>query len=194
MTDTGTPYITVASLANDAECRKARDFILEDIVFVGMDSMLSAEKLCEMSKNDPEPKKLTVPAMDAAGFGIPGFSYTGKEIAIIRNRIGSDTGNQTFVFVTESRGTREMFGLAGHPVDALKSGKTLIVDGFGVNLHPIVTRWIVGRFSADFNPNGAQLIANSRDVGLMDTDNLPRRDPIRFANKSHLTGNRNCTP
>lgn len=70
----------------------------------------------------------------------------------------------------------------------MENGKVLIFDDLGAHLHPMVTRWIVRQFSRDNNPHGAQLIAGTHDIGLMDTDELLRRDQIWFVNKNREDG------
>ncbi len=88
----------------------------------------------------------------------------------------------------ESAGTISMFGIMGPLSDALMNGRTLIVDEFGAHLHPILTRWLISQLSDGNNPNGAQLIVMTHDLGLMDTDHLLRRDQIFFTDKNRDDG------
>lgn len=101
---------------------------------------------------------------------------------------GIDDEGRTMPLDFESAGTWCMFGLMGPLLDALENGKVLMMDELGAHLHPMLTRWIVRQFSADDNPNGAQLIANTHDIGLMDIDRLLRRDQIWFVNKGRADG------
>lgn len=64
----------------------------------------------------------------------------------------------------------------------------MVIDEFGSNLHPLISRWVVGQFSNGLNPNHAQLIVNTHDIGLMDIDGPLRRDQVRFANKDRVSG------
>ncbi len=88
----------------------------------------------------------------------------------------------------ESAGTQNMFGLMGPITDALLNGKIVIIDEFESHLHPLLTRWIVEQFKGASNPNGAQLIANTHDLQLLDVSELVRRDQIYFTNKDRDTG------
>ena len=88
----------------------------------------------------------------------------------------------------ESVGTRYMFGIMGPLVDSLVNGKTLLIDEFGSHLHPLLTRWLVKQFSKRNNPNNAQLIVITHDVGLIDTKDLIRRDQIFFTDKDRKDG------
>lgn len=70
--------------------------------------------------------------------------------------------------VVASSGTKKAFDLAGPVFDALKSGKTLFVDEFGMVMHPILTREILRLFnSPKTNPKKAQLIFNTHDTNLL---------------------------
>ena len=147
--------------------------------------------------------------MDAADFGITDFE--GEEHAV--KYVGSDKDGREFVrrftdisvihdfeeadvdddekrfpMKIESQGTIEMFSLMGPVSDALKNGRTLIIDDFGTDLHPLLTRWIFGLFNAPENNNGAQLIVNTHDLGLMDIRDLFRRDQIWFTRKDRRNG------
>lgn len=88
----------------------------------------------------------------------------------------------------ESIGTRYMFGIMGPLVDSLVNGKTLLIDEFGSHLHPLLTRWLVEQFSKKNNPNKAQLVVITHDVGLIDTRDLIRRDQVFFTDKNRDTG------
>ncbi len=71
---------------------------------------------------------------------------------------------------------------------ALDEGRAVFIDEFGADLHPMLTRWIVGLFNTDANTNGAQLIVNTHDISLMDIKDLFRRDQIWFSNKDRKDG------
>lgn len=88
----------------------------------------------------------------------------------------------------ESVGTRHMFGLMGPLIDVISNGGVIVVDEFGSHLHPMLTRWILEQFKQDKNPKGAQFIAITQDISLMDTQNLVRRDQIFLVNKDRSTG------
>lgn len=88
----------------------------------------------------------------------------------------------------ESKGTRQMFYFMGPIIDALLNGKTIIIDEFGSYFHSDISRWIISQFKSDSNPKGAQIIVNTHDQMLMDTDILFRRDQILFTQKNSSDG------
>ena len=114
-----------------------------------------------------------------------------REIYLRHDHItdGVDEENAVFPIEIESSGTKAMFWMSGPLVDVLLNGGVLVVDEFGSDLHPLITRWIAGQFSNGSNPNHAQLIANTHEISLMDTDELVRRDQIWFVNKDRKYGN-----
>ena len=99
-----------------------------------------------------------------------------------------DDDRLLFPMEIESMGTRALFGLMGPLMDALSNGCTLVIDEFGTHLHPLITRWIMKRFTVENNPEHAQLIVNTHDVGLLDGVEDLRRDQVWFVNKSRTTG------
>jgi len=97
---------------------------------------------------------------------------------------GREVGEVVFDFITqESAGTRQMFALSVLFVDALKEGKTLLLDELNSSLHPLLCRFMMKIFnSKKQNPNNAQLIFTTHDVNLLDSGIL-RRDQIFFVEK-----------
>jgi hypothetical protein len=88
-----------------------------------------------------------------------------------------------FPFSEESAGTRTLFALAGAVVETLSSGGLLVVDELDRSLHPHLAINIVRMFNdPETNPGTAQLVFNTHDTNLLDTDVL-RRDQIWFTEK-----------
>ena len=86
-------------------------------------------------------------------------------------------------FKWESKGSIKLLGLSAIILRTLKYGQTLIVDEFDSSLHPNLTLKILQIFNSNItNPNNAQLIVITHDVGLMRGGKL-RRDQIVLVNK-----------
>ena len=91
-------------------------------------------------------------------------------------------------FRHESAGTMLLFAYGPVIMEALKKGRTIVVDELDSSLHPALTRYLIELFNnKSINTNGAQLIFNSHDVTLLDLD-LFRRDQIYFVEKDYKTG------
>ena len=83
----------------------------------------------------------------------------------------------------ESLGTQRLFGLTRAMIEAFHNGTPFIVDEFGSNFHPRITREIIRLFqSPETNPKGAQLIFTSHDNTLW-RGGVLRRDEIWLTRK-----------
>lgn len=88
----------------------------------------------------------------------------------------------------ESRGTLVWFGLVGLISRALREGSVLLADELEASLHPALVDVLVDLFqSPQSNPNRAQLIFNTHEVGLMGDTSERRlgRDQIWFTEKDN---------
>lgn len=99
------------------------------------------------------------------------------------------TGVVTFdLDVHESEGTRKLFALSGPVINALQTGRILIIDELDARLHPLMTSELICLFnSAQTNPHHAQLIFTTHDTNLLGSD-LFRRDQIWFVEKDRQGG------
>ena len=96
---------------------------------------------------------------------------------------GLEVGKTDFDLREESTGTMKLVGLAGIVAQALDDGSVIIMDELDKNLHPLLTRMIIGLFhNPDFNRKNAQLILSSHDISLID-NTLFRRDQIMLIDK-----------
>lgn len=96
---------------------------------------------------------------------------------------GAEIGMTFFKFEEESTGTKKLFALGGLVIEALMDGQTLVVDELDKNLHPLLSRAIVGLFqNRKTNPYNAQLIFATHDVSLLDK-NIFRRDQVWISEK-----------
>ncbi|MCM1009182.1 MAG: ATP-binding protein [Ruminococcus flavefaciens] len=87
---------------------------------------------------------------------------------------------QSFSF--DSTGTKKIVAISSYIVDAIKNGKTLVVDELDSSLHFKLTRAIVSLFNNELNVN-AQIIFTAHDATLLDCKKLFRKDQIWFATK-----------
>ncbi len=88
-----------------------------------------------------------------------------------------------FTLQQESHGTLTYLGLLGPAVDALKTGRPLIVDELDSSLHTLLCIHLIRLFTGRAtNPLGAQLIFNTHDTNLLSSGTL-RRDQIWFTEK-----------
>jgi len=91
-------------------------------------------------------------------------------------------GKETRCDIYDSTGTKKVIAVASYIVEALKTGKTLVIDELDSGLHFKLTRAVVSLFNNPLNENG-QLIFTTHDVTLLDCKKLFRKDQIWFAAK-----------
>lgn len=86
----------------------------------------------------------------------------------------------------ESSGTRKFFALIGQILKIIDLGGLLFVDELDSKIHPNLVCKLVSIFnSKELNQNNAQLVFNSHDTNLLNSE-LFRRDQIWFAEKNNL--------
>ncbi|MFC5282101.1 AAA family ATPase [Pedobacter alpinus] len=86
----------------------------------------------------------------------------------------------------ESQGTAKIFSLGSLILDALATGRIMLVDEFDARLHPNLTLKIVQIFNSELtNPLHAQLIFVTHDASLLRRAKL-RRDQICMVDKNRF--------
>ena len=218
MTKPGKTYLAMAAVGADPVCTKVRNAIIDDIVILSGDPRIYAGSTCKACDDPRRKamtvKALGTADLGICDFSyeeeqmdlvdyqrkMPPELYDAmKSKSDTMSRIDIrlihdfpspeiDEEGRTIPMEAESEGTKSIFGLMAPLIDVLENGKTLIIDELGSHLHPMLTRWIVKQFSRENNPCGAQLVANTHDLGLMDIDGLLRRDQIWFVNRSRENG------
>lgn len=99
-----------------------------------------------------------------------------------------DDNETTFDLSEESLGTQAIFALIPALKDVIDNGKILVFDELDKSLHPTLIKYIVELFNdSDMNSNSAQLIFNTHDTNLLNS-NLLRRDQIWFTEKNFKDG------
>ncbi|MDR2896668.1 MAG: ATP-binding protein [Propionibacteriaceae bacterium] len=100
---------------------------------------------------------------------------------------------------TESKGTHLLWDLSSDLYQALKTGRTFIMDDELSDMHPLIVKSIIQAFqSSTSNPHGAQLIFTSHDVTLLGTwagqGYQLERDQIWFTEKDYASGATSIIP
>lgn len=199
VTDTSS-YLFVAAIFNDKVCNTVL-YGIQGIEVISKRDMFDPERTYRMAEKDPEIKRMLISALDAADLDIS--DYRGKlmiigdedeqtlvDLRIIHNPRDTDgnTVETGFPIQCESDGIITMFSMMGPVCSVLMKGGTVIIDDLGTNLHPMVSRWLIGLFNSSENDNGAQLVVTTHDMELMDIDDLLRRDQIWFTKKDRGSG------
>ena len=89
-----------------------------------------------------------------------------------------------FEFSQESKGTQNLFSIAGPILDVLENGYTLVVDELNASLHPCALKGIVDMFrDKKINKKNAQLFFTSHEVSIVDDESF-HKDQIWFVEKN----------
>lgn len=92
-------------------------------------------------------------------------------------------GIENFDIEDESTGTRSLFVIGGIILDALETGRVLVVDEFEKNMHPSITQFLINLFHNEItNPKNAQLVFATHDITQLSNDSF-RRDQVWFTEK-----------
>jgi len=86
----------------------------------------------------------------------------------------------------ESEGTSKLLSIGALILEALSTGRSIVIDEFDARLHPNITLKLLELFhSSRTNPKNAQLIFITHDSGLLERANL-RRDQICIVEKDRF--------
>ena len=96
---------------------------------------------------------------------------------------GEGIGKTELPLKEESFGTRALFIIGCHILQALQNGSPFFIDEMDSGHHSYITRLIVDIFRNErINKNNAQLIFTTHDVNLLDQNSI-RKDQIWFTEK-----------
>lgn len=94
-----------------------------------------------------------------------------------------EVGKEFFDIDEESAGTKSLFVIGGIILDALETGRVLVVDEFEKNMHPSITQYLINLFHNEItNPRNSQLIFATHDITQLSNDSF-RRDQVWFTEK-----------
>lgn len=97
-----------------------------------------------------------------------------------------EIGVENFEIDEESTGTKSLFVIGGIILDALETGRVLVVDEFEKNMHPSITQFLINLFHNEItNPKNAQLIFATHDISQLSSDRF-RRDQVWFTEKDEF--------
>jgi uncharacterized protein len=95
-----------------------------------------------------------------------------------------ESGNPVDLDISdESNGTQLLFRTAGAWLNALLNGEIMLVDEIETSLHPLLIRFLIGRFhSKTINQQKAQIIFTTHNTSILSGE-MFRRDQIWFVEK-----------
>ena len=113
------------------------------------------------------------------------YKYDIKTRHVLYDGIRNE-GFEKFDVDQESQGTKSLFVIGGIILDALETGRALIVDEFEKNLHPNITKYLINLFHNELtNSKNAQLVFATHDITQLSNENF-RRDQVWFTEKNEF--------
>lgn len=203
-------YLSKSVQENLSLTTPAFEWFSQELQFVGpYEPVISEEFTINILNSDKKLKELVLKALLEADVGIEDVNAVVKKLDdlpagippeiknLITNQKGAFKQNEiktmhkgvAFDFYSEeSEGTKRMFSLIGHWIDALRNGKILVIDELDTKLHHLLNVFLINLFhDPTQNKNNAQLIFTTHNINLLDQD-IFRRDQIWFTEKDGKTG------
>lgn len=104
----------------------------------------------------------------------------------VYNNEGQVTGVESFDMLThESEGTKKFYNILGAILSSIKMGNLVLIDELDSRFHTLLTKAIIGLFNSEIVKSGAQLMAVSHDVSVVDQE-LLRRDQVYIVEKDNF--------
>src|ERR1700677_557486 len=151
--------------------------------------VLDMSRVADLAIEGLVPKITLIKAEDLPGIVRQGrIQVRQEEIELKTRHKQFDSNNQLHGLVefdlekNESDGTKKFLSMTGPLIDALDTGKVLMVDELDARLHPLLSRAIVMLFNNSKNQSNAQLIFATHDTNLLNKQFF-RRDQIWFTEK-----------
>ena len=193
------PFMVVVSDLGSEEIGVARkdyfDFA-QSIIFLKMDGPVDISKTIQLMQSDQKAARFVKEFVKNCDLHIDDFGFDDNVVsdANIDESLKEAMSNPAFIKETlkfyskhngyrvpsiffDSVGTMKLIALSGYIYDALRNGKTLLIDEIDSSLHHIITKSIVAMFNNMLNKR-SQLFFTTHDVLLLDLRELLRKDQV----------------
>lgn len=187
--------LLMSKFLKDTPCEpitNAAKYLVDMVISNGFheDTILGEDKeMLRWLYSNPDYKKMLAEFLAFADTGLADFQLDkrsdGVEVTSLHGlyKDGEGIGKTDLPLKEESFGTRALFIIGCHILQALQNGSPFIIDEMDSGLHSYITRLIVDIFRNErINKNNAQLIFTTHDVNLLDQNSI-RKDQIWFTEK-----------
>lgn len=187
--------LLLSKFLKDTPCKpitNAAKYLADMVISNGFheDTILGEDKeMLRWLYSHPDNKKMLVEFLAFADTGVADFQLEKRsgnvEVTSLHGlyKDGEDIGKTDLPFREESFGTRALFIIGCHILQALQSGSPFFIDEMDSGLHSYVTQLIVDIFRNErINKKNAQLIFTTHDVNLLDQNTI-RKDQVWFTEK-----------
>lgn len=187
--------LLLSKFLKDTPCEpitNAAKYLADMVISNGFheDTILGEDKeMLRWLYSHPDKKKMLVEFLAFADTGVADFQLEKRsgnvEVTSLHGlyKDGEGIGKTDLPFREESFGTRALFIIGCHILQALQSGSPFFIDEMDSGLHSYVTQLIVDIFRNErINKKNAQLIFTTHDVNLLDQNTI-RKDQVWFTEK-----------
>lgn len=187
--------LLMSKFLKDTPCEpitNAAKYLVDMVISNGFheDTILGEDKeMLRWLYSHPDYKKMLAEFLAFADTGLTDFQLDkrsdGVEVTSLHGlyKDGEGIGKTDLPLKEESFGTRALFIIGCHILQALQNGSPFFIDEMDSGLHSYITRLIVDIFRNErINKNNAQLIFTTHDVNLLDQNSI-RKDQIWFTEK-----------
>lgn len=187
--------LLLSKFLKDTPCKpitNAAKYLADMVISNGFheDTILGEDKeMLRWLYSHPDNKKMLVEFLAFADTGVADFQLEKRsgnvEVTSLHGlyKDGEGIGKTDLPFREESFGTRALFIIGCHILQALQSGSPFFIDEMDSGLHSYVTQLIVDIFRNErINKKNAQLIFTTHDVNLLDQNTI-RKDQVWFTEK-----------
>ena len=187
--------LLLSKFLQDTPCEpitNAAKYLADMVISNGFheDTILGEDKeMLRWLYSHPDNKKMLVEFLAFADTGVADFQLEKRsgnvEVTSLHGlyKDGEGIGKTDLPFREESFGTRALFIIGCHILQALQSGSPFFIDEMDSGLHSYVTQLIVDIFRNErINKKNAQLIFTTHDVNLLDQNTI-RKDQVWFTEK-----------
>ena len=187
--------LLLSKFLKDTPCEpitNAAKYLADMVISNGFheDTILGEDKeMLRWLYSHPDNKKMLVEFLAFADPGVADFQVEKRsgnvEVTSLHGlyKDGEGIGKTDLPFREESFGTRALFIIGCHILQALQSGSPFFIDEMDSGLHSYVTQLIVDIFRNErINKKNAQLIFTTHDVNLLDQNTI-RKDQVWFTEK-----------
>lgn len=188
--------LLISKFLKDTPCEpitNAARYLAEIVISNGFheDTMLGEDKeMLRWLYSHPDNKKMLAEFLAFADTGLADFQLekrsNGVEVTSLHGlyEAGEDIGKTADLpLKEESFGTRALFIIGCHILQALQNGSPFFIDEMDSGLHSYITKLIVDIFRNErINKHNAQLIFTTHDVNLLDQNTI-RKDQVWFTEK-----------
>lgn len=187
--------LLLSKFLKDTPCKpitNAAKYLADMVISNGFhgDTILGEDKeMLRWLYSHPDNKKVLVEFLAFADTGVADFQLEKRsgnvEVTSLHGlyKDGEGIGKTDLPFREESFGTRALFIIGCHILQALQSGSPFFIDEMDSGLHSYVTQLIVDIFRNErINKKNAQLIFTTHDVNLLDQNTI-RKDQVWFTEK-----------